>query len=254
MYCADGLRKTRNTRYSMIWVWVKIGADKLQNGSLMLNVLLSYLHTYSIEHSPSWEANWFWANQAITRIFGSQRSSTNSHVPATFPILSQLHPVPTSPTTSWGSILILSSYLRLSPEWSLSLIFPHQNLVHPSPFPHTFHMPLSSYSSRRLNIYITEILLCVLTGFIWLCAGSTGELWYTQPKADNLRGKRNCFVFWVDEKVTFSKEYSCAWCYVTFFSGIGESKVTAIPVSACTVCEGSSRLGPPHYKKFDTWI
>ena len=135
MYCADGLRKTRNTRYSMIWVWVKIGADKLQNGSLMLNVLLSYLHTYSIEHSPSWEANWFWANQAITRIFGSQRSSTNSHVPATFPILSQLHPVPTSPTTSWGSILILSSYLRLSPEWSLSLIFPHQNLVHPLPSP-----------------------------------------------------------------------------------------------------------------------
>ena len=34
------------------------------------------------------------------------------------------------------------------PEWSLSLRFPHQNPVHPSPFPHTCHMPRPSHSSR----------------------------------------------------------------------------------------------------------
>jgi hypothetical protein len=38
--CVDGLRKTRNTRYITMWVWVEIGTDKLQTGSLMLNVYL----------------------------------------------------------------------------------------------------------------------------------------------------------------------------------------------------------------------
>jgi len=37
--------------------------------------------------------------------------------------------------TSWRSILLLSSHLRLSSKWPLSLRFPHQNPVYTSPLP-----------------------------------------------------------------------------------------------------------------------
>ena len=69
--------------------------------------------------------------------------------PPPVPILSQLHPVPTTssnflkihlniilPSTSW------------SPQWSLPLRLPHQHPVHPSILPHTRHMPCPSHSSR----------------------------------------------------------------------------------------------------------
>ena len=49
--------------------------------------------------------------------------------------------------TSWRSILILSSHLRLGlPSGLFPLKFPHQNPVHASPFPHTRHMPCPSHS------------------------------------------------------------------------------------------------------------
>jgi purine-cytosine permease-like protein len=55
----------------------------------------------------------------------------------------------TSPhPTSWRSILILSSYLRLGPKWCLSFRFPHQNPVNASLLPHTRYMPRQSHSSR----------------------------------------------------------------------------------------------------------
>ena len=51
--------------------------------------------------------------------------------------------------TSWRSILILSSHLRLVlPKWCLSLRLPHQNPVHVSPFPHTHYMSRPSHYSR----------------------------------------------------------------------------------------------------------
>ena len=44
--------------------------------------------------------------------------------------------------TSWWSILILSSQLRLGfPSGPLSFRFPHQNPVYASPLPHTRYMP-----------------------------------------------------------------------------------------------------------------
>jgi hypothetical protein len=49
--------------------------------------------------------------------------------------------------TSWKSILILSSYLRLSLPSFLSLTFPHQNPVYTSPLPHTRYMPCPSHYS-----------------------------------------------------------------------------------------------------------
>ena len=50
-------------------------------------------------------------------------------------------------TTSWRSILILSTHLRLSLP-SLSLRFPLQEPVHPPLLAHTRHMPSPSHSSR----------------------------------------------------------------------------------------------------------
>ena len=59
-------------------------------------------------------------------------------------ILSQLDPVHNPHPTSWRSILILSSHLRLG----ISLRFPHQNPVYTSPLPHRRCMPRPSHSFR----------------------------------------------------------------------------------------------------------
>ena len=65
------------------------------------------------------------------------------------PILSQLHPVPTTPSHFLKIQLnIILPSTSGSPQWSLSLRFPNQNPVHPSPLPHTHHMPRPSHSSR----------------------------------------------------------------------------------------------------------
>jgi hypothetical protein len=44
----------------------------------------------------------------------------------------------------------------VSPQWSLSLRFPHQNPMHISPFPHTRHMPRPSHSSRFYHPHSIE--------------------------------------------------------------------------------------------------
>jgi len=67
-----------------------------------------------MEQSPSWEANWFCSQSRNSPHFWSPKVHHRTHkCPPPVPILSQLHPVPTSPPNSWRSILILSSHLRL---------------------------------------------------------------------------------------------------------------------------------------------
>jgi hypothetical protein len=56
----------------------------------------TYLLTYSIKHSPSWEANRFSASREIPRTLWSPKVHYRTHKrPPPVPILSQLDPVHT---------------------------------------------------------------------------------------------------------------------------------------------------------------
>ena len=92
----------------------------------------------------------FAANQQIPRILLNQKFHYRTHKrPPPVPILNQLHPVPTTPYHFLRNHLnIILPSTSWFPQWSLSLRFPHQHLVHTSPFLHTCHLLHPSYSSQ----------------------------------------------------------------------------------------------------------
>ena len=97
----------------------------------------------------------FAANQEIPCILWNPNVHYHTHKrPPPVPILSQLHPVPTTPSHFLKVHLnIILPSTSWSPQWSLSLRFPHQNLVHTSPFLHMCHMPCPSDSSRFYHLH-----------------------------------------------------------------------------------------------------
>ena len=102
-------------------------------GLYLLNYLLTYLLTYSMVQSPSREANWFAASQEIPRILWNPKVHHRTHkLPPPVSILG--HPNPVHITTS--DLLeirpnIIHPSTHRSPQWSLSLRFPHQDPIHP---------------------------------------------------------------------------------------------------------------------------
>ena len=98
------------------------------------------LLTYSMVQSPSWEANWFAASQEIPRILWNPKVHYRTHKrPPPVAILGQPNPVhiPTSHLMEIHPNIIHPSTPR-SPQWSLSLRFPHQDPIRP---PLLTHMP-----------------------------------------------------------------------------------------------------------------
>jgi len=99
--------------------------------------------------SPSWAANWFEASQEIPRISRDPKVHYRTHKrPPPVSILGQSNPVhiPTSHLPEIRPNITHPSTPR-SPQWSLSLRFPHQDPIHPpSPHPYTPHaQPISFF-------------------------------------------------------------------------------------------------------------
>jgi hypothetical protein len=111
--------------------------------------LFTYLLTYCMEQSPSWEANRFAASQEIPRILWNPKVPCCIHkCPPPVPILSQLNPVHTPTSHFWRSILILSSHLHWGlPSGLFSSGFPIKTLYTLPPPPYALHAP-PSHSSR----------------------------------------------------------------------------------------------------------
>ena len=114
--------------------------DTLGGGSIyLLPCLLTYLLTYSVVQIPSWESNWFAASQEIPRISLNPKVHYRTHKrPPSVSILGQPNTfhIPTSHLLENHPDIIHPSTPK-SPQWSLSLRFPHQDHIHPPLLTHT---------------------------------------------------------------------------------------------------------------------
>ena len=149
--------------FTFAWSWLHGLGDLDETGvSLQLRVclwdLLTCLLTYSMEQSPSWEANRFSASQGIPRILWNPNGQYRSHkCPPPVPNLSQLDPV-FNPSFHFLKIhlnIILPSTPGSS-KWSLSFRFPHQKLVYASPFPHTRYMFRPSNFLHLISVFMRQ--------------------------------------------------------------------------------------------------
>ena len=104
--------------------------------------------------SPSWEANWFADSQEIPHISQNPTVHYRTHKrPPPISILGQPNPVhiPTSHLLEIRPNIIHPSTPR-SPQWSLSLQFPHQDPIHPLLLTHTCpaHIILLDFITRTI--------------------------------------------------------------------------------------------------------
>jgi len=117
------------------------------------------LLTFSMEQSHSSEANRFSASQETPQILWNPKVHYRIHkCPPPVPILSQIDPVHalTSHFLKIHLNIILPS-MPGTPQWSLSLRFPHQNPIYTSFLPHTCYMHrLAHYSQFYIRTIFGE--------------------------------------------------------------------------------------------------
>ena len=139
--------------------WAMSQSDIMDRAAL--NIVLNfkcctYLLTYSMVQSPSWEANWFAASQETPRISRNLNVHYHTHKrPPRVCILGQPNPVhiPTSHLLEIHPNIIHPSMPR-SPQWSPSLRFPQQDPIHHLSSPiHTtcpVHLILLDFITRTI--------------------------------------------------------------------------------------------------------
>ena len=104
---------------------------------------------YSMEQSPSWDANRFSPSQEIPCILWNLKFHHRIHkCPPPVPVLTHIDLVHalTSHFLKMHLNIILPS-MPVCSKWSLSLRFPHQNSLYIFPLPHACYMPLPPHSS-----------------------------------------------------------------------------------------------------------
>ena len=146
-------------------------------GFATIFLVLTYLLTYSIEQTPSWESNWFSAIQEISRILWNPKVHYRIHkCPPPAPILSQLNPVRAP----------LSQYYSLIYAWIFQVAsFPHQY--------HLFTSPLPIHATCPVHLIILDLITRTIFGGEYRSSCSSLCSFLHSPVTSSFLGPNNLF-------------------------------------------------------------